>query len=59
MAITDMFDHAYYLGYAGAWVWHALALYECSDTLQVEEQGVRWLNNRNDQQKGGLVKVAL
>ena len=53
--ITDMYNYAYYYGYAGGWAWTA------SDNNQwsLIKKGMAWLKLKNDQQKGGLVRIHL
>ncbi|KAH3776390.1 mannan endo-1,4-beta-mannosidase-like [Dreissena polymorpha] len=48
--ITDLYNFAYYYGYAGAWGWTA-----SDNNWGNIKTGMAWLRGRNDQQKGGMV----
>ncbi|CAH1238172.1 Hypp5535 [Branchiostoma lanceolatum] len=59
MGITDQFNRAYYYGYGGAWSWHYSGGGDGSDSTATQMTGLRWLQNKNDQNKGGCVKINL
>ncbi|XP_078571602.1 mannan endo-1,4-beta-mannosidase-like [Branchiostoma floridae x Branchiostoma japonicum] len=59
MGITDQFNRAYYYGYGGAWSWHYSGGGDGSDSSDTQMTGLRWLQNKNDQNKGGCVKINL
>ncbi|KAL4238580.1 hypothetical protein ACF0H5_003287 [Mactra antiquata] len=53
-SISDMYNHAYYYGYSGAWGWQAI-----DNNWSNLQTGMRHLKGRNDQQKGGMVAFSV
>ena len=57
--MTEMYNHAYYEGYSGAWLWQANGSDDVCDDTATQDRGVAWLRGRNDQAKGGRVNINL
>ena len=56
--IENLFNHFYYYNFAGAWTWHANANGSDTDDFATQLRGMKWLQGRNDQAKGGLVHLS-
>lgn len=54
MSIQNMFNHAYYYGYAGAWSWQAN-----QSNWGNQKSGISYIKDKNDQTKGGLVNFSV
>ncbi|XP_018022370.1 mannan endo-1,4-beta-mannosidase [Hyalella azteca] len=52
--LSDLHNYAYSHGYAGTWTWHWTATGGCSDTRQVQADGLATLADRTD---NGLVNI--
>ncbi|XP_052788311.1 mannan endo-1,4-beta-mannosidase-like [Mya arenaria] len=55
----ELFTWAYYNGYNGAWSWSALDSDDASDSLEVQERGLRSLKNKDDPSHGGKINITL
>ena len=58
-SIEQLFNYAYYHGYAGAWSWHANADGSDTDDFATQQRGMRYLNGKNDQNNGGLINLTI
>ncbi|KAK3093082.1 hypothetical protein FSP39_010853, partial [Pinctada imbricata] len=54
MTINQLYDHAYFKGYTGAWGWSQM-----DGNMQNLMQGMTHVRNYNDSSKGGVVKITL
>ena len=54
MTIQNMFNHAYYYGYSGAWSWQAV-----DNNWSNQKHGINYIRGKNDQAKGGLVHFSV
>ncbi|KAH3796485.1 mannan endo-1,4-beta-mannosidase-like [Dreissena polymorpha] len=59
MTSPGQFNWAYYHGYSGSWSWSALGSDDAADSLEVQESGIRSLQNKNEQNFGGRVNFTL
>ncbi|KAK6195089.1 hypothetical protein SNE40_000587 [Patella caerulea] len=55
MDITEQFQWAYDKGYSGAWTWHLHADGSNTDSTANQLRGLKYMKDKNDQSKGGLV----
>lgn len=53
-SITDLYNYAYYYGYSGGWAWQAV-----DNNWGNIKTGMNWLRDKNDQNKGGLVRFTI